>query len=37
MQELCASMNEYLTILNYKTCIELIEMEITSTLYVLLI
>ena len=37
MQELCASMNEYLTILNYKTCIKLTEIEITSILYVLLI
>ena len=37
MQELCASINEYLTILNYMTCIELIEIEITSIMYVLLI
>ena len=34
---MCASMNEHLTILNYKTCMELIEIEITSILYVLLI
>ena len=35
MRELCASMNEYLTILNYKTCLKLIDIEITSILYVL--